>query len=688
MKFFTTPFLLMVLLSGALPANTTAVFAQPAAFSFSADSKQRQQAYLKFIEARRLKGEAQRINSRSLLEDAIRAFRETIQLDPNSAEPHVDLGEIYFFFLNQPTQAEREAQEAIRLDPKGVSGHLLMARLRIFTARSDNNVRPALLDRAIAAYEKVAELDQKNAEAWAFLSELYGMKNQTDKQIPALEKWAGAPVPTEQFFYQTMMSAELTPDRAYYQLSQIYLGQSRTPEAPKAVDAARRAYEMNPEVGDYARNLISILRVAGNSADETRILGQLFKTANSPVLLIGYGSALIRAGRYNEAIERLRDFAAADAENAGAVGLLALAQRRAGQRKAAVDTLKTALAKIESDPRTDLMLELAQTYEELNRNEEAVTEYEKAFEIYTGKNALTPANTPLFNEIVNRLAIIFRRAGNQTKLQALLARTRRLIDEHNPLVDLLTIENLREDGKRREALEMTRAAIRRYPDDHSLKYTEALILSDLKRPDESAELLRSLLKGRPDDTTEDAGIYLLISGVYLQHGKLKEAEEAARKSINLNPDDPESTVRLSSVLEKTGQHAAAEKALRDLLRQHPDNSVALNNLGYFLLEHGNRQQEALALIEQAVAIEPINGSFLDSLGWAQFKLGQTEKAKESLEKALIYSRRNATANEHLGDVLQRLGRVAEARRHWEKALELSLEDVEIARLKVKLKDRR
>jgi tetratricopeptide (TPR) repeat protein len=688
MKLSAPIFLLIVLLTGILPGNTNAAFAQqtvPVASNLSADSKQRQKAYLKFIEARRLKGEAQRINSRSLLEDAIRAFRETIQLDPIASEPHVDLGEIYFFYLNQPNLAEGEAQEAIRLDPQNVNGHLLMARLRIFTARSDSNVRPTLLDRAITAYEKVAELDPKNAEAWAFLSELYGMKNQMAKQIPALEKWAGAPVPTEQFFYQTLMSAELTPDRAYYQLSQIYLSQGRNSEA---IDAARRAYEMNPDVGDYARNLISILRVAGNSADETRILGQLFKTANSPGLLIGYGSALIRAGRYNEAIERLRDFAAADAENAGVVGLLALAQRRAGQRKAAVETLKTALAKIESDPRTDLLLELAQTYEELNRNEEAVAEYEKAFEIYTGKGALTPANTPLFNEIVNRLAGIFRRTNNQAKLQALLSRTRRLIDEHNPLVDLLTIEGLREEGKHREALEMTQAAIRRYPDDRSLKYTEALIVSELKRPDESAELFRNLLKGRPDDTIEDAGIYLLISGVYLQHGKLKEAEEAARKSISLNPDDPESTVKLSSVLEKSGQHSAAEKALRDLLKQHPDNSMALNNLGYFLLEHGNRHQEALALIEQAVAIEPVNGIYLDSLGWAHFKLGNSEKAKESLEKALIYSSRNATAHEHLGDVLLKIGRLAEARRHWEKALELSFEDVEIARIKGKLKDRR
>ncbi|MFN0112086.1 MAG: tetratricopeptide repeat protein [Blastocatellia bacterium] len=673
--------LLLALLCGVL----NSAFAQSPVANFSAESLQRQKAYLKFIEARRLKGEAQRANSRTVLEEAIRAFRETIQLDPTAAEPRVELGEIYFFYLNQTNPALREALEAIRLEPKAVSGHLLMARLQMFAARSDNNVRPTLLDQAVAAYEKVAELDPKSAEAWAFLAELYGMRNQLAKQIPALEKWAGAPVPTEQFFYQTLMNAELTPDRAYYQLSQIYLSQSRNPEA---INAARHAYEMNAESNDYARNLIGILRVAAASADEVRILRHLFKTANSPGLLLGYGSALIRAGRYPEAIERLRELVALEADNVGANGLLALAQRRSGQRKAAIDTLKTAMTKIEADPRTDLMLELAQTYDELGRNEEAVAEYEKAFETYTGKNAITPANTPLFNEIVNRLAVIFRRTGNSVKLQTLLARARRLIDEHNPIVDLLTIETLREDGKRRDALELTRAAIRRYPEDHSLKFTEAMILSELKRPDESVARLRELLKDTPETATDDAGIYLLLSSVYLQNGKLKEAEDTARKAVALNPDDPETTIRLSSALEKANQLPAAETLLRDLLKLHPDNALALNNLGYLLVEHSNRHQEALMLIEQAIAIEPVNGSYLDSLGWAQFKLGQTEKAKENLDKAVLYSRRNSTAYEHLGDVLKKLGRLVEARKNWEKALELSLEEDEIARIKVKLKDRR
>lgn len=655
----------------------------PATTDKAIESKRRQQAYLRFIEAQRLKGDGQRTQSLQPVNEAIKAYKDTIQLDPTAAEPHVDLGEIYLFYTAQRQLAEREGQEAVRLDPKNVGGHLLLARLYVYTARMENNPRSPDLDRAIREYETVTELDPQHAEAWAFLSELYSMKNNTGKQLAALEKWANAPIPAEQFFYQKLMNAELEPDRAYYLLSQLYLSKNKNREA---IDAARKAYESNPEVSDYARNLISILRLAGNSDDEMRVYDQLAKTANSPALMIGYGSALIRARRYAQAVERLREYVKLDPANASAIGLLAMAQRRAGQRTAAVETLKGGLAKVEAGTRTDLILELAQTYEELGRNDEAISQYEQAFEHFTGKDALTPANTPLFGEVVNRLAIIFRRTGNQTRLQTLLARTRRLIDEHNPLVELITIESLREDGKRLEALEIIHAAVRRFPDDRSLKLTEAITLSEIGRYSESIDLLTAMIKGRPDDGTEDAGVYLLMSSVHLQNNKLKEAEDAARKAVRLNPDDVEAQIQLSSVLEKLGKNEAAEKGLRELLRTHPDNATALNNLGYFLLERSTNSQEALKLIEQAVAIDPVNGSFLDSLGWAHYKLGNPDKARESLEKAIIYSRRSVTAHEHLGDVLQKQGRLAEAKRHWEKALEHSIEANEIARLKVKLKD--
>jgi tetratricopeptide (TPR) repeat protein len=647
--------------------------------------RQRRQAYLRYIEAQRLKGEAQRLRSTRLLDDAIKAYKETIQIDPTSAEPHVDLGELYFFYLSRRDLAEREATEAVRLDPKSVGGHLLLARIYISIVKTENNPRSTSLDRAIRAYERAAELDPGLAEAWALLAELYQMKNNIDGQMHALEKWAVSPLPNDTFFFRWLMNSELSPDQAYYQLSQLYLSKGRN---QPAIDAARRAYEADPESNTYARNLISILRVAGTPADELRIYSQLAKTANSPALLIGYGSALVRAGLYQEAAERLREYVRIDPSNASAVGLLALAQRRANQRPAAIETLKGGLARVDANTRIDLMLMLAETHEELGRNEEAIALYEQAFESFMVKGALTPVNTPLFGEVVNRLVRVCRRVGNQPKLQSALTRTRRVIDEHNPMLDLIAIESLREDNKRREALELAQGAIRRNPEDRALRLTEALILNDLKRFKESAELLQEMIKGSPENATDDANVYVILSNVQMQSGELKVAEESARKALELNPDDSDGLIQLSSVLDRAERHKESEMILRELIKHDPDNATALNNLGYFLLERGERYDEALKLIEQAITIEPINGSFLDSLGWAHYKVGDIEKAREHLEKALVYSRRNSTVHEHLGDVLRDLGKVTEARRHWERALEYSVEADEIARIKVKLKDAR
>jgi tetratricopeptide (TPR) repeat protein len=104
-----------------------------------------------------------------------------------------------------------------------------------------------------------------------------------------------------------------------------------------------------------------------------------------------------------------------------------------------------------------------------------------------------------------------------------------------------------------------------------------------------------------------------------------------------------------------------------------------------MVERGGRYEEALRFIERAVNIEPINGSFLDSLGWANYKLGRLKEARAQFERALAYARRNPTLHEHFGDVLRDLGQLQEARRQWEKALEYAVEADETARLKEKLK---
>jgi len=62
--------------------------------------------------------------------------------------------------------------------------------------------------------------------------------------------------------------------------------------------------------------------------------------------------------------------------------------------------------------------------------------------------------------------------------------------------------------------------------------------------------------------------------------------------------------------------------------------MTLNYLGYMLADKGMRLPEALKLIRKAVDIDPMNGAYLDSLGWAYFKLGQYEEAEENLRQAV------------------------------------------------------
>jgi tetratricopeptide (TPR) repeat protein len=650
----------------------------------------RQQAFLRFMEARRLRAEMQTRRSldASLLDQTIAAYRDTLWLDPQAAEPRVDLGELYFFFKNDLRSAEREALEAIKNDSACVGAHLLLARLSIAVIKFENQTSQQVtnqLDRALREFETVTKLDGNSAEAWALLAELYRMKSNTAKQLQALERWASAPLPSEQNFYFWLTNANLTPDQAFAQLSQLYLSEGRHRDA---LDAARRAYEFDPENSEFGRNLIGILRSAATISEELKLYARLSVTAPSPALEIGYSSALIRAGRYDEAIEKLQEQAKGTAASNSLIGLLATAQRRAGQRAAAAETLKSALARSDTKSRTSLLLELAETYEELGRHDEALAQYDQILDALTAKGPVSEQSEGLFNHVAGKIARLCRHTGNQDKLQALLSRARRAIHEQNPLIETLNIESLREEGKRREALELTRAAIRRAPQDRSLRLTEVLLLSELKRYQESIELLRGMFTGQAERVAEDASIYLILSNVQMQAGELKEAEAAARKALELNPGDADALLQLSSVLDHAKTHTEAEQLLRDLLEREPDNATALNNLGYFWVERGVRLPEALTLIERAVAIEPLNGSFLDSLGWVLYKLNQPEKARAQLEKALLYSRRNPALHEHLGDVLLKLGKLAEARRLWEKALEYSLETDEVARLKDKLKDAR
>ncbi len=61
------------------------------------------------------------------------------------------------------------------------------------------------------------------------------------------------------------------------------------------------------------------------------------------------------------------------------------------------------------------------------------------------------------------------------------------------------------------------------------------------------------------------------------------------------------------------------------------DSVYFNYYGYLLIDHGMDVQKGIALVQEALKIEPESPYYLDSLAWGYYKLGECEKAYEIMK---------------------------------------------------------
>src|ERR1700722_10625990 len=84
-----------------------------------------------------------------------------------------------------------------------------------------------------------------------------------------------------------------------------------------------------------------------------------------------------------------------------------------------------------------------------------------------------------------------------------------------------------------------------------------------------------------------------------------------------------------------------------------------------LADKGISLPDAVKLIRKAVDLEPMNGAYLDSLGWAYFKLGQYELAEENLREPVERDQTDPTVYDHLGELYEKTGRIRLAAAQWE-----------------------
>jgi len=132
--------------------------------------------------------------------------------------------------------------------------------------------------------------------------------------------------------------------------------------------------------------------------------------------------------------------------------------------------------------------------------------------------------------------------------------------------------------------------------------------------------------------------------------------------------------------EQAGLYEKAADLLRKSIALDPANAAeAYNYLGYMWADHNMHLDEAEETIRRALEIEPNNGSYLDSLGWVEFRKGKFDQAlADLLRAAKNIDREDPIVFEHIGDTYLKLNRVPEALESWQKALKLDPKNKSLA----------
>ncbi len=219
----------------------------------------------------------------------------------------------------------------------------------------------------------------------------------------------------------------------------------------------------------------------------------------------------------------------------------------------------------------------------------------------------------------------------------------------------------------------------------SVQIQKAFALNSLERVDESKTLLDSLIAKNPKDVRPlDA-----LGNIMRSHERYGEARDAYSRAIALIPKPTKDNWALyysrGVSNERLKDWPAAEADLKKALALSPEESVVLNYLGYSWVDQGMHLKTAMDYIRKAVKLKPEDGYYVDSLGWAYFRLGNLPAAVEQLERAVELRPDDPVINDHLGDAYWRIGRKLEAKYQWQQSLSLKPESDQVVELEKKIK---
>ncbi|MDM8167392.1 MAG: tetratricopeptide repeat protein [Roseovarius sp.] len=233
---------------------------------------------------------------------------------------------------------------------------------------------------------------------------------------------------------------------------------------------------------------------------------------------------------------------------------------------------------------------------------------------------------------------------------------------------MMTAELFESLGRYQLATDTYKSVPREHPSFTAAEMGRAEALRRADRTDAAVEVLEQLSESHP----ELPAVHVSAGDLYRQLERFGDAAAAYERALDRYSDDAEEQwfVHYARAIcyERLGEWEKAESDFRRALELNPEQPQVLNYLGYSLVEKQIKLDEALGMIERAVAKQPNSGYIVDSLGWVLYRLGRYDEAVDHMERAAELMPVDPVVNDHLGDVLWAVGRKNEAEFQWKRAL--------------------
>lgn len=580
-------------------------------------------------------------------DQAIAAYRRALQLDPRGAEIASDLANLYME-LNRGTEAIAAGEQALKIDPQNQEAHRILGMVyasRTPLTANNNRTTDAQRENLTKAIQHLEQsirgpMAQADANTRALLSRLYIAHADHDKAIAVLADLVKQE-PGWQDGVGLLMEAYTASGRSADAVAWL---KDAAPDNPTLYATLAEFYSREGQWSDAAAAYQEAMSAAPRSFDLRMRYAAALLNQDKPAEVAKARSVLAEALQLRPDDER-------------ALLMLSQAERQAGEFGAAEQTARRVIAKNRSNARG--YAALAESLESRQRYDAVVDALAPVLpQFRSGANSAASLSL-----LLPHLGFAYVQLGQADKAVATFDEAHRL-SPNDPVIGGYLVQAQISAKKYAPAAELAHSIRQQHPDDVRLARLEAEALSHSGKTDAGSTLLEELAARRSDDPQ----VYIALAQYYTDVNRGSQAIKALQTGQSKLPNETVLTFELGAVYDKQKRHADAEAAFRQVIARDPQHAAALNYLGYMLAERGERLDESIDLVRRALVIDPDNGSYLDSLGWAYYKSNKLELALDNLKKAADQLARNSVIQDHYGDVLFKLGRFEDAIAAWDRAL--------------------